>query len=272
MAGEGWQEKENQIDYGEGRHFIGRFNRRYVMQRLLVSVRGPKEALQAVKGGAHIADAEYPASALGTPYPLNLLSVRNSLNRAGYKKVKVSTNIGEKQFDRASACQAALGVATAGADIIKCGLAELPLDAAIYLGETLVRTVKRFYPKKKVIPAVFVDDDMQRFLDAFKEGPMLIRKTSDDGLLLDTYNKSIGKGLLDYCTLKDIKAFVTKCHRIKKEAWLAGSITSEELTVLWSTGVDVICIRGAACEQKGKGRFGEVKAKIVTELVRTIRK
>lgn len=46
------------------------------MGRLLVSVRGPKEALAAAEGGAHIADVEYPASALGTPYPLNIKAVR----------------------------------------------------------------------------------------------------------------------------------------------------------------------------------------------------
>ncbi len=40
------------------------------MGRLLVSVRGPNEAVAAAQGGAHIADVEYPASALGTPYLL----------------------------------------------------------------------------------------------------------------------------------------------------------------------------------------------------------
>ena len=45
------------------------------MGRLLVSVRGPNEALAAAEGGAHIADVEYPASALGTPYPLNIWAV-----------------------------------------------------------------------------------------------------------------------------------------------------------------------------------------------------
>lgn len=34
------------------------------MGRLLVSVRGPQEALAAAERGAHIADVEYPASAL----------------------------------------------------------------------------------------------------------------------------------------------------------------------------------------------------------------
>ncbi len=242
------------------------------MQKLLVSIRGHKEAFDAVKGGAQIADVEYPASALGTPYPLNVFAVRNSLNRRGYKKVQVSTNIGEKQYDRASACQAALGVATAGADVIKCGLAELPFEAAVYLGESLVRTVKKFYSKKKVIPAVFIDGDMRRFFKPFKEGPELIKLIKADGLLIDTFNKSIGKGMLDYCTLDEITSFVLTCHKLKKEVWVAGSITLEELPDLWATGVDVICVRRAACEQKRKGRFGEIKAKIVADLIATIPK
>lgn len=242
------------------------------MQKLLVSVRGAKEALQAVKGGAHIADVEYPASALGTPYPLNISTVRNRLNKAGYKSILVSTNIGENPTIRASSCQAALGVATAGADVIKCGLAEIPFKAASYLGETLVRIVKKFYPKKKIIPAVFVDTDMQRFFKPFEEGIKLINIIKADGLLIDTYNKSIGKGLLSYCSLKDIASFVKRCHKIGKEAWIAGSIKIDELPVLWKTGVDVICVRGAACEQTGKGRFGEVNAKIVANLVATIPK
>jgi (5-formylfuran-3-yl)methyl phosphate synthase len=241
------------------------------MQKLLISIRGSKEALEAIRGGAHIADAEYPASALGTPYPLNINSIRNSLNKAGYRKIPVSTNIGELQTNRSSACQAALGVATAGADIIKCGLAEMNFDAAEYLGNSLVRTVKKFYPRKKVIPAVFVDDEMQKYFKPFKEGISLIKKIKADGLLVDTFNKSIGKGLLDYCSIKDITNFSIQCHKAGKEAWIAGSIVLEELPRLWKTGVDVICIRGAACEQRGNGRFGEVKNNIVSKLVSSIK-
>ncbi|MGE0268607.1 MAG: (5-formylfuran-3-yl)methyl phosphate synthase [Candidatus Omnitrophota bacterium] len=240
----------------------------FIKQKLLISVRGPKEALEAVRGGAHIADVEYPASALGTPYPLNILAVRNQLDKAGFKRAIVSTNIGEVQHVRASSCQAALGVATAGADIIKCGLAELPFEAAAYLGDSLVRSVKMLYPHKKVIPAVFVDPDMQRFFNPLKEGPKLIKKIQADGLLIDTFNKLLGKGLLDYWNLKQVAAFVSSCHEIKKEAWIAGSIAKEELPDLWRTGVDVICIRGAACEQTSKGRFGEVKKEIVANLIR----
>jgi len=83
-------------------------------QRLLVSIRGRKEALAAVKGGAHIADVEFPASALGTPYPLNIRAVKNAMP----KNIKVATNISEEQSGRSNACQSALGVALAGADIV----------------------------------------------------------------------------------------------------------------------------------------------------------
>ena len=125
------------------------------MGRLLVSVRGPTEALAAARGGAHIADVEYPASALGTPYPLNIKAVRDRLNNEGFDQLPISTNIGEDQPRRSTACQAALGVALAGADFIKCGLAGLDQKAAGYLGRNLVRSVKEWFPEKKVYPAVF---------------------------------------------------------------------------------------------------------------------
>ena len=96
---------------------------------LLVSVRGPVEAVAAARGGAHIADVEHPGSALGTPYPLNIKAVREALDAAGFSDLPLSTNIGEDQPVRSSACQAALGVAIAGANYVKCGLAKQEVDA-----------------------------------------------------------------------------------------------------------------------------------------------
>ncbi len=241
------------------------------MQRLLVSVRGPREADVAARGGAAIADVEFPASALETPYPLNIFAARQQLNAAGYRGVLVSTNIGERQAVRATACQSSLGVATAGADLIKFGLAELTLDAAEYLGRSLVRTVRKWFPKKRLYPAVFVDDEMARFFDPVVDGPKLARAIRADGLLIDTYNKSLGKGLFDYLAVLDVKRFAQSMHKQRREAWIAGSITLEELPSLWATGVDVICVRGAACERKvGAGRFGAVKESLVRELMSTL--
>ncbi len=236
------------------------------MGRLLVSVRGPKEALAAAEGGAHIADVEYPASALGTPYPLNIKAVREALDGAGFEHVPISTNIGEDQPVRSSACQAALGVAIAGAEYIKCGLAGLEPKSAAYLGRNLVRTVREWFPKKKVYPAVFADEGLDHVFDPLKDGPALAQDIDSDGLLIDTFNKNIGLGLLDYVSLEQVSAFVRALHDIGKGAWIAGSISAEELAKLWGTGVDVICVRGAACEHAVSARLGSVTAGTVRAL------
>lgn len=241
-------------------------------QRLLVSVRGPREAIAAANGGAAIADVEYPASALGTPYPLNIATVRRRLSASGSRRVLVSTNIGELQVVRATACQAALGVAFAGADLIKFGLAEMDLDAAANLARSLVRTVRELGPPgRKLYPAVFIDDDLRHDFDPFADGPELVRRCRSSGILLDTFNKTIGKGLLDYCTVRDVTRFVAAIHKQRREAWIAGSIGLEELPELWKTGVDVICVRGAACVPgTAPGRFGTVTAAQVRRLAQTL--
>lgn len=237
------------------------------MQKLLVSVRGKNEALEAVKGGAHIVDAEYPTSALGTPYPINIYAIRKAVPT----RIMVSTNIGEEQARRSTAAQAVLGVATAGADIIKAGLAGLNYDEAEYLARNIVRTVKHWYPHKKVIPTFFADTKLAKILDPIEEAPALATKVKANGVLIDTFDKTKGKRLIDYYSYKDIKTFVSACHRRHIEAWIAGSITKEELSYFWETGVDVICVRGAACE-KGDDRMGAVKSHIVMDLVKTMRK
>ena len=237
-------------------------------QRLLVSIRGKKEALAAVRGGAHIVDVEYPASALGTPYPLNIATVRKAMP----KRIDVSTNIGEEQAGRSAACQAALGVALAGADIVKLGLGRMSLGEATEFGPAIVRTVKQWFPKKQCIPALFADERLAKwYIDPIKNGPDLAKHMKADGLLIDTFDKGLGKGLMDYYSFKDIERFVKKCHDRQLEAWLAGSISKDELPELWKAGADVICIRGAACKQgTGPGRFRDVSSTLVKELVATL--
>lgn len=235
------------------------------MQHLLVSIRGKNEAIEAVRGGAHIADAEYPMSALGTQYPLNIQAIRTSIP----KDIPVSTNIGEKQFVWSTAAQAALGVALAGADIIKVGLAELEPDGAIKVMYRVVKNVKWWFNQKNLIATFFADDDMRKFVDPVGEAPLIADEAGADGVLIDTFDKDKGRGILDYLSTADIVSFVDLCHKTGVEAWIAGSITKEQLPALWQAGVDVICVRGAACE-KGKKRMGNVKAGIVAELLKTM--
>lgn len=235
-------------------------------QKLLISVRGRKEAIEAYKGGAHIIDVEYPVSALGTPYPLNIQTVRSALP----EKIEIATNIGEEQLVRSTACQAALGVALSGADIIKVGLAKYSYRDARYLGRNLVRTVKHWFPHKKVILAVFADKILRRVFDPIKEGHKLGREIKANGILIDTFSKESKQSrLTKLLTHEEIIEFVKKCHSAKLEAWIAGSITAEEMPKLWKAGVDVICIRGAACI-RGSGRMGNISRKLIKGLILSI--
>jgi uncharacterized protein (UPF0264 family) len=160
-------------------------------------------------------------------------------------------------------------VALAGADYIKLGFAGLNYEEAIYLGDSIVRTIRKWFPRKKVYPAVFPESKYSKLFDPLKDGPKLVKEIKCDGLLIDTFKKDIGKGLLDYYSLKQLNKFVSDLHKIEKEAWLAGSVTKEQLPSLWKTGVDVICVRGVACIKTKAGRFGTVREKIVQDLLST---
>jgi uncharacterized protein (UPF0264 family) len=162
-------------------------------------------------------------------------------------------------------------VALAGADFIKFGLAEQSPAAAAYLANSIVRTVRRWFPRKRLIPSVFLDTDMTRFFHPLRDGPGLVAEVKADGLLIDTFNKSIELGLLDYLDLKDIRKLAATLHSSGRECWIAGSIVLEELPALWATGIDVVCVRAAACRPtEGVGRFAQVDASVVRKLVDTL--
>ena len=109
------------------------------------------------------------------------------------------------------------------------------------------------------------------YIDPIHQGPDLAAHMKADGLLVDTFDKGMGKGLMDYYSLKDVRRLVAKCHGVGVEAWLAGSIGVDDLPALWEMGVDVICVRAAACEPgTGIGRFGGISSALVVQLVETI--
>ena len=234
------------------------------MQRLLVSVQGKNEALEAIEGGAKIVDAENPDSALGKVYPLNIASIKGVAVR--HRGVAVSTNIGEKQLNRRTACQSALGVATAGADIVKVGMASLDEGRVKLLTDRVTRTVKYWYPRKRIVPAFFADTALRRIFEPIAHVEWLAQCANIDGILIDTFNKKAGKDLLDYLDVNAIKRFVRACHERKLEAWIAGSIKASQIAMLWGSGVDVVCVRSAACGS-GADRKGKVEASLVRRLV-----
>lgn len=237
-----------------------------MQRRLLVSVRGKNDALEAIKGGAHIIDAEYPGSALGTCYPANI----NAIRKHTPPDRLISTNIGEKQFVWSTAGQAAVGVAYAGADIVKVGLAELPFNQAKRVMKNVVKQLRFFFndTPKMAVTTLFADEYLRKILDPISKGWEVSVFAKADAVLIDTFDKQVEKGLLDWLSVKELKRFAKNCHDNNQEAWIAGSITKGQMPELWQTGIDVICVRGAACET-GTGRQGKVSASKVKNLLKT---
>lgn len=80
------------------------------------------------------------------------------------KHVAVATNIGEEESGCSNACQAALGLALAGADIGKLGLARMPLWEAEGYGMASVGTVKKWFSRKKGVPVLFADERLSKMV------------------------------------------------------------------------------------------------------------
>jgi len=236
------------------------------MTKLLVSVRGKKEAIEALRGGAHIIDAEYPVSALGTQYPLNIVAIRSVVP----PYILIATNIGEKQFRWATAAQAALGVALAGADIIKVGFGGVrKIDNVIYVMTQVVRNVHYWFPSKSLVLALFADFKIADSIDPF-EGPKLAQTSGAQGFLIDTFDKRIKKNLFDYISLNDLKKLTQSCHKRGLQMWIAGSLKKEHLKKIRRVGIDVVCVRGAVCE--GSRETGTVRSKLVHQLVKMLKR
>jgi hypothetical protein len=162
-------------------------------------------------------------------------------------------------------------VAFAGADIIKVGLAELSVDEAKHVMRNVTQQIRFFFKKRPrvMITTLFADAPLRKYADPLKWGADISVYAKTSGVLVDTFDKKCGNGLLDWLSIEDIARFVKSCHEHHQEAWIAGSITLRQLPSLWLTGVDVICVRGAACE-KGSGRTGKVDSNSVRELIATI--
>lgn len=230
----------------------------------MISVRGKKEAVTAIKGGADIIDAEYPFSALGSAYPLNIRAIRQvtPLDKM------VSTNIGEKQYRWSTSAQAALGVAVAGADVIKVGLGGLrTFESSFVVMDRVVRNVKYWFPNKAMITTLFADWKEAKSINPV-HGAKLAKKAKSAGLLIDTFSKNRDKNLLDYLDYNVLSKIISDCHSSHLKCWLAGSLRYEHLRELWKIGVDVVCVRGAAC-RGGRERGAEVELSRVKKLVAT---
>jgi len=123
--------------------------------KLLVSVVNKTEALDSIRGGAHILDVKNPKEgSLGANFPRVIKQVKEVTP----KNLEVSATIGDLPNLPGTASLAALGAAVSGVDYVKVGLFGVKTsEEATILMREVVRAVKEYDSGLKTIASGYAD-------------------------------------------------------------------------------------------------------------------
>jgi len=227
--------------------------------KLLISPTDNGEALEAIKGGADIIDVKNPAEgSLGANFPWVISGIRDILPSG----IELSATIGDFPNLPGTASLAALGVASLGVNYVKLGLYGVnSIDDAVKLASSAVRAVRE-YPAKVVIAGYA---DYERITSISSDLiPSIAEESKADIAMLDTAIKD-GTNLFDFINLDELSNFTQNAHNSSIKVALGGSLRKEHISPLSDIGVDVIGIRGAACQNSDR-IGGRIKAELVKEL------
>ena len=236
-----------------------------MLLRLLVSVTNKKEALEAIKGRAHIIDVKNPREgSLGANFPRIIKQVREIVP----DNIEVSATIGDLPNLPGTASLAALGAAVSGTDYVKAGLFGVKkVEEAVSLMKEVCRAVKDHNAALKVIAAGYADFQEVDCLNPLKL-PSIARKTEADGVLLDMKVKG-QKKLFDFLSDDTLRNFVEESHKYSLIAALAGGLDKEDIPRLLNLKADVVGIRRAVLSHKDRVS-GEVQSVSVMEFIKLI--
>jgi uncharacterized protein (UPF0264 family) len=236
--------------------------------KLLVSVINDVEAVEAVKGGAHIIDVKNPnEGSLGANFPRIIRRVREVVP----KSIEVSATIGDLPNLPGTASLAALGAAFSGADYVKAGLFGVKnASETLYLLREVCKAVKDFNPNLKVIAGGYADYKDIGSINPLKL-PEIAYAAGADGVIVDIKVKDVKRKIYDLLNVAELKKFVEDAHRLNLTGAIAGSLSKEDIPLVYSLGADIIGVRGSVCSS-GDRLNGAVRAEMVREFVNEIRR
>jgi uncharacterized protein (UPF0264 family) len=217
--------------------------------KLLVSVVNKTEALESIKGGAHILDVKNPKEgSLGANFPRVIKQVKE----VAPKNVEVSATIGDLPNLPGTASLAALGAAVSGADYVKVGLFGVKTsEEATAMMHEVVRAVKEYDSGLKTIASGYADFRYVGCVNPL-ELPEVAHKAEADGVLVDVKIKNGKNNLFNFLTDEKIKEFVKNAHNHNLLAALAGSLDKQDIPRVYNLEADIIGVRGAVCTKKDR--------------------
>jgi uncharacterized protein (UPF0264 family) len=227
--------------------------------RLLVSPMNLEEARAALAGGADILDVKNPKEgSLGANFPWKIRAVAELA--AG--RVPISATIGDLDYKPGTASLAALGAASSGADYIKAGLlGARTAEQAREMLEGIVRAVKDFDPRKKVVAAGYSD-----YKRAGCCSPLLLAAAAEqagaDVAMVDTAMKD-GRSTFEFMSQGELEEFVASGRSCGLEVAIAGNIGFQHLEMLGQIDPDILGVRGIVC---GGDRSSSIRRELVERL------
>ncbi len=211
------------------------------MSGMLASVRSLEEAHIVFNAGADIIDLKEPESgALGAvSYDVAKTVVKDFKN-----KILISATIGDLPIDADIIDKAIRKMAVTNVDIIKVGIFSNSLTT-----EFLNCFQKHTKKGVKIVLVFFADQ-------AIDIGPVF--KSIDSniiyGVMLDTADKHSGP-LLKHRTLKQLSSFINLAKGKNLISGLAGSLRSQDISIILPLQADYLGFRGALCDQSQRTSF-----------------
>jgi (5-formylfuran-3-yl)methyl phosphate synthase len=231
---------------------------------LLVSVRTPEEALEAVAGGAAIIDVKDPA--------------RGALGRADADRTAAILAVVTTCSCTLACGELADGVETIAAHVRRVAALASPVatrPAAVKAGPAgldltawrrAFTEVARDLPEDIAPVAVaYADAAVARAPDALA----IIDAAAAAGataILIDTFSKS-APGLVAVAGLDVVASWVARAHASGLAVALAGRLTAADVAAVAALGADVVGVRSAAC---GGDRLGRVDRGNVARIAGTL--
>jgi uncharacterized protein (UPF0264 family) len=235
----------------------------WIDMRLLVSPMNIEEARAALAGGADIIDVKNPKEgSLGANFPWAIRAVADLARGAA----PVSATIGDLPFKPGTASLAALGAAVSGAEYVKAGLlGAKDRGQAVEMMEGIVRAVKDYDPKKRVVASGYSDH-----LRAGCLSPLLLPDAAAaagaDVVMVDTAVKD-GRPTFDFMSEADLEQFISRGHAAGLQVAIAGSIGFAHMDLLRLLQPDIVGVRGIVC---GGDRRSAVRAELVVQVKRAL--
>ncbi len=229
--------------------------------KLLVSVINKTEALDSIRGGAHIIDVKNPKEgSLGANFPHVIRQIREVIP----KNLELSATTGDMPNLPGTASLAALGAAVSGVDYVKVGLygTKTAKEATKLLTE-VVKAVKDYNKKIKTIASGYADFKIFGCVNPL-DLPSVAFQAEADGVLIDMKTKNGKDNLFNFLKDDELSHFVTQAHEFNLLAAIAGSLESKDIPRINSLGADIIGVRGAVCTKKDRIAGKLEKMKVVS--------